>query len=326
MKKLSAILLAVTVLFLLTGCSFSLYQREAESRDIYKEFIATDIDAADDYAARVSEKSGAAVVSVIANSVIRTNSGNYSSTQIFSGIIINAEGYVLTTSNAALLQVSSGRHVYSNKVMSAYAVLSAAYNDTTHYRLTLVDYDASLGLALFRFYDQFHYYTDASKNSSVDGFQFTARFSEEDVSAGDRCVSVGNSLGNALNADTSAPGSVDEIALTIMSGIVSDDEAGAEELAPVTFGGKDYGYILTTAPLNIDMYGGALFDENGYLIGLLALKIGYQSTSTGECGYFKRVGAACRVELLTAYIDSVADEIRSPIPYTVASASNGEVA
>ena len=114
----------------------------------------------------------------------------------------------------------------------------------------------------------------------------------------------------------------------MMSGVVSGAKAGADikGLEPIRFGGVDYGYILTTAPLNIDMYGGALFDEDGYLIGSLAMKIGYQSAGTGQSGYFKRVGAAYRVDLLTAYIDSVAEEIHTPIPYTIATGSEEEAA
>lgn len=328
MKKIAAIFIAAAMLFLLAGCSFSFYQREAESRNIYKNHIAVEADSSATYTERVAASRSAAVVSIISNTVIRTNRGSGSVTQVFSGVIIDAEGYVLTTSNAAYLQVSNGGSIYGNRVMSAYAVLPAVYNDTAHYKLTLIDYDTSVGLALFRFYDTFHYYTDDSRNASEEGFQIFAALSGESVVTGERCVGIGNSLGNALNTDVIAPDRIGEIEQTVMSGIISDADARADEkgLEPVVFGGKEYGYILTTVPLNIDMYGGALFDESGYLIGLLAMKIGYQSSSAGASGYFKRVGAASRAGLLTAYIDSVAEELSLPIPYTVASVSAGEAA
>ena len=316
MKKIAAIFIAAAMLFLLAGCSFSFYQREAESRNIYKNHIAVEADSSATYTERVAASRSAAVVSIISNTVIRTNRGSGSVTQVFSGVIIDAEGYVLTTSNAAYLQVSNGGSIYGNRVMSAYAVLPAVFNDTAHYKLTLIDYDT------------FHYYTDDSRNASEEGFQIFAALSGESVVTGERCVGIGNSLGNALNTDVIAPDRIGEIEQTVMSGIISDADARADEkgLEPVVFGGKEYGYILTTVPLNIDMYGGALFDESGYLIGLLAMKIGYQSSSTGASGYFKRVGAASRAGLLTAYIDSVAEELSLPIPYTVASVSAGEAA
>ena len=326
MKKFLAILIAVAMMFLLAGCSFSLYRREEDSRDIYKDYIAIEEDSDSAYTQRVAAKKGAAVVSIIANSIIQTNRGSASVVQIYSGVIINSEGYVLTTSQAAQLQVSSGNRIYSNEVMSAYAVLPEVYDDSHHYKLTLVDYDSDAGLALFRFYDRFHYYTDETRQTSEDGFQIVAEFSAAEILTGARSVGIGNSLGNALNEGVIVPDRINEIAQTVMGGIVSDAEADATVLEPITYGGNKYTYILTTAPVNIDMYGGALFDENGYLIGLLAMKIGYESETTRESGYFKRVGAAYRVSLLTEFIDTVAESIHSPIPYTLASAANKEAA
>ena len=317
MKKRLAALLAVATLFLFAGCSFSFYQRQAESKDIYKDYLAMETDASDSYTERVAERSGAAVVTVIANSVVRTNRGSESTTQIFSGIIINAEGYVLTTSHAAVLEVTSGGSLYTGRVLTAYAVLPEIYGDKSRYKLTLVDYNTDAGLALFRFYDRFHYYTDTSRGESKEGFQVFAQFSGKNAETGERCIGIGNSLGNALNEGVSVPERVNEIEQTVMSGVISDADAGSEALAPVSFGGKEYNYILTTVPVNIDMYGGALFDENGYLIGLLAMKIGYESSS-GETGYFKRVAAACPVSLLTAYIDGAASATETPVPYIIA--------
>ena len=152
MKKRLAALLAVATLFLFAGCSFSFYQRQAESKDIYKDYLAMETDASDSYTERVAERSGAAVVTVIANSVVRTNRGSESTTQIFSGIIINAEGYVLTTSHAAVLEVTSGGSLYTGRVLTAYAVLPEIYGDKSRYKLTLVDYNTDAGLALLLFF------------------------------------------------------------------------------------------------------------------------------------------------------------------------------
>lgn len=326
MKRIAAICVGLAMVFLMAGCSFSLYRREAESRNVYKDYIAAETDVSAGYAEKVAASRSSSVVSVIANTLVRTNRGRASVTQIYSGIIINAEGYVLTTSHAALLEVSDGSRVYSGEIMSAYAVLPEIYGDKQHYRLILVDYDTEAGLALFRFYDSFHYYTDESREESKEGFQTVAEFTDRSVVPGERCVGIGNSLGNALNSDVASPGSVGEIAQTVMSGVISDAEADTDVLKAVSFGGKEYAYLLTTVPVNVDMYGGALFDDSGYLIGLPAMKIGYESSATGGSGYFKRVAAAYPVSLLTDYIDSVAEESKTPIPYTLASVSDGEAA
>ena len=101
-----------------------------------------------------------------------------------------------------------------------------------------------------------------------------------------------------------------------MNGIISDARADATVLDPLLFGGDTYEYILTSSPVNFDMYGGALFDENGYLLGVLAFKIGYESSTgnSNDSGYFDRVAAAYPINFVTAYIDSVATKIQAPIP------------
>ena len=151
MKRFAAILLVAASVLLLAGCSFSLYRREDESRDIYKKYIEVGTDDSASYTEKVAAEAGAAVVSVIAHTIVRTNRGTATVAQVFSGVIINADGYVLSTSNAAYLSVTDGNHVYSNEVMSAYAVLPEVYDDDSHYKLTLIDYDTDVGLALFRF-------------------------------------------------------------------------------------------------------------------------------------------------------------------------------
>ena len=60
MKKRLAALLAVATLFLFAGCSFSFYQRQAESKDIYKDYLAMETDTSDSYTERVAERGGAA--------------------------------------------------------------------------------------------------------------------------------------------------------------------------------------------------------------------------------------------------------------------------
>ena len=317
MKRIAVLTFTVIICCLvLVGCGSGAFQRESDPRDIYVEHIDTSWNEDDEFSQNIASVRGAAVVSVISNSIVYENIGNSAVQQIFSGIIINSQGYVLTSSQAAHLPVEAG----SGRHLSVYAVLPEIYNVKRQVKLSLVDYNDTAGLAIFKFYDNFYYYADEDKSEAVPGFQVYAEFSGKDAVTGERCVTIGNSLGNALGNVIGAD-NIDEVELTIMNGIISDARADATVLDPLLFGGDTYEYILTSSPVNFDMYGGALFDENGYLLGVLAFKIGYESSTgnSSDSGYFDRVAAAYPINFVTAYIDSVATKIQAPIPYTVTS-------
>lgn len=65
--------------------------------------------------------------------------------------------------------------LYTEKASSVYAVLADSFNDSTKYKLNLVSYDSNIGLAIFKFYDNFYYYPEGNKSTSKPGFQFYSK-------------------------------------------------------------------------------------------------------------------------------------------------------
>ena len=311
MKHLAFFLTVLACCLLLVGCNGT-YLRESEPQNVYIDHIDTTWSPDVEYSQNVAAVRGATVVSIISNFVVYTGMGNRTAQQILSGVIINEQGYILTSSQSAESTLESG----TSKRLSVYAVLPEIYNMERQFKLSLVDYDNDAGLALFKFYDDFFHYVDEEKSEAVSGFQIYAEFSGQKAITGERCVTIGNSLGNTLSN-----GAIDlnDVELTVMNGIISAASADAAVLEPVLLNGNSYNYILTSSPVNFDMYGGGMFDESGYLLGTLAFKIGYQASSgTGESGYFARVSAAYPIELIVDYIDSAAIRVHAAIPYTLA--------
>ena len=102
-------------------------------------------------------KQTASVVSILSSGRVYTGSDSYSTTRVLSGVILNEEGYILTSSEACNFDVSDNGTIYEGKFTNAYAVLSDVYQDQRHYILNLVDNHEEAGLALFRFQTDFYY-------------------------------------------------------------------------------------------------------------------------------------------------------------------------
>ena len=98
----------------------------------------------------------------------------------------------------------------------------------------------------------------------------------------------------------------------ITAGVVSDPEMTV--LDGVTYQGTAYRFIQSTAAMNTTMLGGALYDRNGYIIGIIASKV-YSDKTYSE---YHKVGlslpAACAVD----YIDATADKLKTVIEYNIA--------
>lgn len=296
------VLLAISML-----CGCSLLSPNSSPKIVYKSYIDV-TDAASAQSGLFTECAGS-VVTVISEFRFNDSARHY---RYLSGVIIDREGYLLTASEAA----------YDDKFLEAnavYAVLSDIYDDTTRYELKLVDYDRDLDLAIFRFVDEFHYYTNAQKTASADGFQFFASFSGIAPKTGEVCFAVGNNLG-----DYNSSSSLSSLYLqqAVMSGIISSASADTDVLEPAKFGEKEYSYLLTSASVSDEMIGGALFDQNGYLLGLLSYKL-YDSSQSGTATEpLTRISLASPISLLCDYIDAVSAEYKTVIPYTLASISN----
>lgn len=316
MKRISIpVFIMATVLLFCSGCA--LFGREPDARDITKEYIPV-FESYDSPGQYIGEISSGAVVTVVSNYYIH---GYYSSgasariTEYFSGIVLNSGGYILTTSSASCIYDESGNSIDSSSV---YAVLSPVYQDEEEYVLRKVAVDDDCGLALYKFYDRF-YFTDES-GEIQNGLQFTAQFSGNVTDDGSRCWAVGNSLGNLFPESA--------VEQTITQGIVSSSELDKMNAAEtnhlkVSFNGKQYYCLLSTAPTTPEMAGGALFDQNGYIVGVIIGKL--VSDTDGGTDYLDRATLCLKPDIVTDFVNYVSESLQTVIPITIASSSEGVV-
>ena len=309
MKKKTCLLLSLTLLLLIfCGCS-SLLDREKPPTEIYKDFIQ--LDEAENESI-VSENAGA-VVTIVSTFYPKTSNGYQSAyINIYSGIVINSQGYILTHYSAA--------YAYDCEVNSSYAVLSSVYNDSANYRIQPVSYDKDAGLALFKFYDAFYHYTDETEASIADGLQFTAKLSAISVETGEVCTAIGNSLGN-LTVTGSRLTSAEQ---TVTRGIVSNATAD-ETVFSIEYNQKTYRYFQISAAVNPEMIGGGVFDRNGYLIGCIASKIISSDDTSGNYEYIYKSAIVYDVSLMIDFVNTVSEELQAVIPLTIASSGNSDI-
>ena len=271
MKKLFglAFCFALSAMLLLTLSACDWTDLSSPPRDIYLSYYSGDAQSGEeqDIAEYVSSVDRGAVVTVISEDPSST------STAIYSGIIINTDGLVLTAADAAYFVRSSG----SVRTADVSAVLSEIYGDSTKYKLELIDYDSDAGLALFSFYDRFYHYTDDEKTSVY------------------------------YNGNLPDPFYIRE---TVTSGVVS---AMSENVGSVSVGENSYKKFTFSAPSTPELFGGALFDENGYLIGMISDKF------SDNGGNVPRIAAAIPSEAIAAYFDEVSLRKQIVVEYSVAT-------
>lgn len=302
--------LAFCVLYL-SACSIGGFSVSAPPRNIYKDYI--DVNNTQSlFEEQVASLRAGSIVSIISSGGISAGRGGVVTTRVFSGVIFSQEGYVITSSDAYNMTVEYEGKIYTGKADEVYAVLSDVYNDQKHYRLVLVDCNEDIELAIFRFYDTFYYYKDGS---AQQGFQFVADFSAKAIQTGNRVLAIGNSLGNVLAGGNIKPSGIRDVRLTATSGIIAENETNDPK--PLSYKNKDYKYFIVNQPVNPEMYGGGIFDESGYLIGIIAAKL-MTETATGKQEILSRLSTAFSSSLLMDYINDVSQSLQISMPYTVA--------
>ena len=316
MKKLAAIFI-IFILFMMQGCSL-FYVIEAAPQNIYKEFIGTDSSETSSFSEEIANHESACVVTILTSGSVSVANDVYFYSNVFSGIILNDDGYILTSAQVCNFSLQEDGQIYTGKFTEAYAVLADQYNDQKHYKLNYVDHSDESGLALFQFYDRFYYYTDDSRAQTKSGFQFVANFSSSEIQTGAACAAVGNSLGNILVENPLNHSSFKNVKLTITEGIVSLAKISEKSMDPISFQGKKYYQSLVSSPINADMIGGAVFNTDGTVLGMISGKISSDTTQTPS--YFRRMSTVDGVELISDYICSMSDELQVSISVAAADA------
>lgn len=305
MRKFLSVLAALILLALSANFSACSLLRGSGPSVVYQSYI--ELPQSSDEDAAAASVAGASVVTVLSGFTSSSGVIEYSH---FSGIILNAEGYVLTCSAAAARSDGASCQV-------AYAVLPEIYGDSTRYRLRLVGADSSAGLAVFSFQDTFYHYTDAGQSAYAEGFQLYAALREAPVAMGETCLAVGNSLGDIFNADHSLASAANYIQQTVTRGNIcalDDPDFGA-----VSFQDREYRYFAVSSPVSAEMLGGGLFDANGYLIGIPVHKLYLNDLSGRTTDSVARFSFVCDVSLICDFVDSVSEQNKQIIPLTIAN-------
>ena len=299
MRKIFYLICILGLTVFLSSCSF--YVVKPAPKSVYKNFIEQTTDADAEFMERIASEQAACVVTILSTGSVASVHETYLMTQAYSGIILNDDGYVLTTDQAYTLEISDSGKTYTGKAIETYAVLSDVYNDQTHYKLNYIDHDEDSGLALFQFYDHFYYCTDSENSQTQKGFQYTAKFAQEELSVGTSCVAVGNSLANIMVDNPKNHSSFKDINLTVTLGVLADTHVNVSE--PVVFENKKYYPSVVTNPINSEMIGGAVFNDIGEIMGIIFQKATYGLS--GSSGYLKRVSFIQCFDLIDSYIKKV---------------------
>lgn len=296
--------LIILSLFLLGGCS-ALFQRAAPPQEVALTYHSGDP------TENAACRNQGAVVSIVTIGSFRVGIGLGAAINVYSGFIVNREGYVVSTSEAALpVYTDTNGDVYEGRATAVYAVLSDVYQTgNAVYKLEIIDVDSDFGLALFKFYDHFYYDSenvnlqDETVESRVVGFPIIAEISSLPLAAGDSCVAVGNSVGNIVN-ELQNPFSLEYVYLSATTGIIASV-------------GQATGSFHFTAAVVPEMRGGAVFDQNGYLVGLVSKKLNGQSNA-GKETFLTNLAEAIDSETIVKYLNNVSQTLRVEIPYTLA--------
>lgn len=304
MKKVGSLALSLVLVFSLLIFSGCFRDGVSTTKTIYLNYLPTNTD--EQYEGSFTEyigtKKAASVVSVYSYFQYRNKQGSYSEDAVLgSGIILNDDGYVLTSSRVVKTYFSDQSSSDSLTVSKLWINLNSLYGKISDDSLSakLIDCNEELGLAIIKLNNEFYYYTDASKTETKKGFQIKGEFFDgtTTVKTGNDCAFVGDILGEGVS---------------ITVGVISNNEMTT--LGEIDFNDNTYNYIQASAALNEQMLGGALYDVNGYIIGVTQTKI----VSDTDNSVFNKIGLALPSACAIDYINFVADNLQTVIEYTQA--------
>ena len=300
MKKFITLLISLSLLLLACGCRNAF----TAPKEVTLKYLEP---------TGMTEQT-ASVVTILSSGRVYTAGDSYTTTRVLSGVLLGNDGYILTSSEACNFDISDNGTIYKGEFSQAYAVLSDVYQDQKHYSLKLIDQSAEAGLSLFKFETKF--YHEDQNGKKVEGFQYCVCFSSRDLQTGMQCYAVGNSLAELLANNTFFHTSFSDLRLCVTKGVVSMESVPSDILDPYTIESRQAEPYIISAATNREMCGGAVYDENGYLIGIVASKL--VSDTEEETVFLTKMSLALESSWIEEYINFVSQRDQIEIPYTIA--------
>lgn len=196
------------------------------------------------------------------SSVVELTSIYAEDSALASGVIITEQGHILTNAHCVVYDFQD----IQNPIMYE-SVHAKLRNDETEYEVEIIDHDITKDLAIVKFVNVPQNIIAATMGNS------------DNLKIGDTAIVIGNAVGLGI---TAASGIISEVA---SSYIVDYMGAGTVEA------------IRTDAAVNPGNSGGALYDENGQLIGIITFKISSEN--------YENLGFALSINFAQSYIQSI---------------------
>lgn len=231
---------------------------------------------------RLDTSIGKYVADICLNSVAIINCSSGSTTSTATGFLINDNGerYVLTNEHVVTYDYTTGGFFGETKTAVYSNITCSFYNDTTQYRLTVVEYDSNVDLALCKF-------SGAAPSATVRPAIKLA--SENKLSYGEEVVLLGNPEGIGIAMST---GSVSIPSLEIPTW-------GAFKL------------VMTDAAVNPGNSGGPMLNKNGVCIGVVESKL--------VANNIDNMGFAVSIETVLNFLKAYETKANTTIGYKLAT-------
>ena len=194
-----------------------------------------------------------------------------------SGFVISTDGYVITNLHVINSSLDESGENNPNNVVTLYPYVYCTFENGTYdgkivsFAMEVVSYDKQRDMALLKFKNEFKHY-DQSGNL-VDGFEKICKLADySDLRAGEPVVALGNALGYGSS---------------VTNGVVTLIES------EVDYQFYAHMFIETDTPINSGNSGGALFNAQGYVVGI---------NSMGAPSY-ENVSWAIPTDCITSFLD-----------------------
>ncbi len=182
----------------------------------------------------------------LTESIVQISASTVDSESLSSGIIISADGYILTNAHCVTYETEGE----TPETLLFDTVVGKIRGSETEYNLEVVHYDLTKDLAVIKF------------SAAPSNLNPVTIGDSDALSIGDTAIVIGNAIGFGITAS---------------SGIVADTAQDYN----VEYMGGIVEAIRTDSPINPGNSGGGLFNSQGQLIGVVTFKIAPSSLYEG---------------------------------------------